>query len=261
MKRSGSTRVAAGAWRQSLLTFATAASVSPTPAHPFVVARRLSRDRAVGIAAWLALGVAVLAAPEAAAQAPAPAAQAPAGARPSVSASKPPSPAELGGIDTPADYVIGIDDLLAVVFWREKEMSADVTVRPDGMISLPLVNDIKAAGLTPEQLRLKVSEAASRFVEEPTVTVVVKAINSRKVFITGQVGKTGAYPLGGATTVLQLIAMAGGLQEYADARKITINRVENGTQVSLRFNYRDVAAGKNLKQNIELKPGDTVIVP
>jgi len=215
-----------------------------------------SGSTVIAIAAAVAFGVALAVPPAAAGQAPAPAAQAPRAAP-----AKPPTAAELKGIETPADYVIGIDDSLTIVFWREKEMSADVTVRPDGMISLPLLNDIKAAGLTPEQLRLKVSEAASRFVEEPTVTVVVKAINSRKVFITGQVGKTGAYPLGGATTVLQLIAMAGGLQEYADARKITINRVENGTQVSLRFNYRDVAAGKNLKQNIELKPGDTVIVP
>jgi polysaccharide export outer membrane protein len=123
------------------------------------------------------------------------------------------------------------------------------------------VNEVKAAGLTPEQLRVKVSEAATKFVEEPTVTVVVKAINSRKVFITGQVGKTGAYPLGGSTTVLQLIATAGGLMEYADSSKIMIVRTEGGKQVTLRFNYKDVAVGKNLKQNVELKPGDTVIVP
>jgi polysaccharide biosynthesis/export protein len=171
------------------------------------------------------------------------------------------TPADLGGVDTPPDYVIGPDDLLSIVFWREKDMSAEVAVRPDGMISLPLVNDVKAAGLTPEQLRVKVSEAASRFVEEPTVTVVVKAVNSRKVFITGSVGKIGAYALGGSTTVLQLIATAGGLLEYADAKKIMIVRTENGRQVTLRFNYKDVVTGKNLRQNVDLKPGDTVIVP
>lgn len=165
------------------------------------------------------------------------------------------------GVATPPGYVIGPDDLLSVVFWREKDMSADVAVRPDGKISLPLINDIQAAGLTPEQLRLNVTEAANKLVEEPTVTVVVKTINSRKVFITGQVGKPGPYPLGGPTTVLQLIATAGGLQEYADSKKIVIVHTENGQSKTYPFNYNEVVEGKNLKQNVELKPGDTVIVP
>lgn len=165
------------------------------------------------------------------------------------------------GVATPPGYVIGPDDLLSIVFWREKDMSADVAVRPDGKISLPLINDIQAAGLTPEQLRLNVTEAANKLVEEPTVTVVVKTINSRKVFITGQVGKPGPYPLGGPTTVLQLIATAGGLQEYADSKKIVIVHTENGQSKTYPFNYNDVVEGKNLKQNVELKPGDTVIVP
>ena len=161
----------------------------------------------------------------------------------------------------PADYVIGADDILTVVFWREKELSGDVAVRPDGRISLPLLNDVAAAGLTPDQLRLRLTEAASKLLEEPTVTVIVKQINSRKVFITGQVGKPGPYPLGGPTTVMQLIAMAGGVLEYADKKNISIMRVENGRQVSLRFNYEQVEKRKNLQQNIELKPGDTIIVP
>jgi polysaccharide export outer membrane protein len=165
------------------------------------------------------------------------------------------------GVPTPADYVIGPDDVLSVVFWREKDMSSEVAVRPDGKISLPLLNDVQAAGLTPDQLRLALTEAASKFVEEPTVSVVVKTINSRKVFVTGQVNKPGPYPLSGPSTVLQMISTAGGLLEYAKAKNILIMRTENGKPVSFKFNYKDVSQGKNLKQNIELKPGDTIIVP
>lgn len=165
------------------------------------------------------------------------------------------------GVMPPADYIIGPDDVLSVVFWREKDMSADVAVRPDGMISLPLINDVKASGLTPDQLRLQLTEAAAKFVTDPTVSVVVKAINSRKVFITGMVSKPGPYPLMGPTSVMQLIAMAGGLHEFADKKNITILRTENGREIALKFNYQDVMKRKNLQQNIELKPGDTIIVP
>ena len=161
----------------------------------------------------------------------------------------------------PPDYVIGPDDVLQVLFWREPENSAEVVVRPDGMISLPMLNDVQASGLTPEQLRQKVITDATKFIKEPDVSVIVKAINSRRVFITGQVAKPGAYPLGSPTTVLQLIAIAGGLGEWANQKKITIQRVEGGKQVALKFNYKEVVEGKNLKQNILLKPGDTVIVP
>jgi polysaccharide export outer membrane protein len=165
------------------------------------------------------------------------------------------------GVAAPADFVIGPNDVLTIVFWRDKDMSTDVSVRPDGKISLPLLNDVQAAGLTPEELRVQITAAAARLVEDPTVSVVVKEINSRKVFITGQVAKPGTYPLTGPTTVLQLIAMAGGVLEYADAKNITIMRTENGKPVSFSFNYKDVTKRKNLKQNIELKPGDTIIVP
>jgi polysaccharide export outer membrane protein len=165
------------------------------------------------------------------------------------------------GVALPPGYVIGTDDVLTIVFWRDKDMSADVTVRPDGKVTLPLVNDVDAAGKTPEELRKSITEAASRFVEDPTVSVVVKQINSRRVYITGMVGKSGAYPISGPTSVLQLISMAGGLSEFAHSKNIIINRLENGRQVALKFNYNDVQKGKNLHQNIELRPGDTVIVP
>jgi polysaccharide export outer membrane protein len=165
------------------------------------------------------------------------------------------------GVPLPSDYVIGPDDVLSIIFWRDKDMSVDVAVRPDGNVTLPLVNDVAAGGLTPEQLRDRITQAAVRYIEDPTVTVVVKQINSRKVFITGMVGKVGAYPLSGPMTVLQLISMAGGLGEFAKEKEIVIMRTENGKPRALRFNYKDVIKGRNLQQNIELKPGDTVVVP
>jgi polysaccharide export outer membrane protein len=161
----------------------------------------------------------------------------------------------------PADYVIGPEDLLGIVFWREKDLSADVSVRPDGRISLPLLNDVVAAGLTPTELRERLTEEARRYVEDPNVTVVVRQINSRRVFVTGEVMKPGPYPLTAPTTVLQMLAMAGGLREYADAKNILIMRLENGRTVSYAFNYRDVSKRRNIRQNIELKPGDTIVVP
>jgi polysaccharide biosynthesis/export protein len=161
----------------------------------------------------------------------------------------------------PPGYVIGAMDVLSVVFWRDKDMSADVTVRPDGKISLPLLNEISAAGSTPEELRARITEAAGRFVEEPDVVVVVREIHSRNVFITGNVAKPATYPLNGDMTVLQLIAVAGGLQEYADSKNIVVIRIENGRQQYHKFNYKDVVGQKRTADNIALKPGDTVVVP
>jgi polysaccharide export outer membrane protein len=161
----------------------------------------------------------------------------------------------------PNGYLIGPADVLSIVFWRDKDMSADVIVRPDGKISLPLLDEVQAAGLTPEQLRAHLVAAAAKFVEEPNATVVVKEIHSRKVFITGNVTKPGTYDLTGDLTVLQLIAMAGGLQEYADKKGIVILRTENGRQQTHKFNYKDVIKQRHVEQNLVLKPGDTVVVP
>jgi polysaccharide biosynthesis/export protein len=158
----------------------------------------------------------------------------------------------------PPDYTIGPDDKLSIMFWKDTEITSDVIVRPDGRISLPLLNDIQAAGLTPDQLRERLLVAASKFIDEPAATVVVKEINSRHVFITGSVEKPGSYPLKGPTTVLQLIATAGGLREFVSGKNIVVVRPGN---TRIKFNYRDVVAGKKLNQNIELRPGDTVIVP
>jgi len=165
------------------------------------------------------------------------------------------------GVNLPQEYTIGADDVLSIIFWRDKELTADVSVRPDGKISLALLNDVQASGLTPAQLKDRIVEESKKYVEDPNVTVVVKQINSRRVFITGEIRKPGPYPLTGPTTVLQLISLAGGLADYAKPEKITIVRAEDGKPVSFRFNYKQVLEGKKLTQNIELKPGDTIIVP
>lgn len=165
------------------------------------------------------------------------------------------------GLDLPADYVIGPADVLGVVFWREPEMSGDVTVRPDGRISLPVIGEIQASGLRPEVLQAQIKRAADKYITDANVVVVVRTINSRKVFVTGLVTTPGDHSLVGPLTVLQAIALAGGLTEYADAKNITILRNEAGRSRAFRFNYKDVAKGKNLEQNILLQPGDTVVVP
>ena len=161
----------------------------------------------------------------------------------------------------PDGYVIGAEDVLSVVFWREKEMSADVVVRPDGKISLPLLKDIQAAGYTPEQLTGVLVSTASKYVSQPNATVIVKEINSRKVFIVGQVTKPGGYPMTGRMTVLELIALAGDTLEFAKSKNVVVVRKEDNGEQRFKFNYKDVLKGKDVEQNILLKPGDTVIVP
>ncbi len=164
-------------------------------------------------------------------------------------------------VTPPSDYVIGPEDVLGIVFWREPELSGDTTVRPDGKISLPVIGDMMAAGLTPSALQAAIVTAASKYITGANVAVVVRTINSRKVFLTGRVMTPGAQPLVGPLTVLQALALAGGLQEYANAKNVTILRNEGGRVQTFKFNYKDVVRGKGLEQNILLRPGDTVLVP
>jgi polysaccharide export outer membrane protein len=161
------------------------------------------------------------------------------------------------GQAVPNDYRIGTEDVIGVLFWREMEMSGDVSVRPDGMITLPLIGDVRAVGLTTDQLKDVLQKNAAKFLTDANVTVVVRQINSRKVYVTGQVAQSGAYPLIGPRTVLQAIAMAGGVSEYAKTEDILIIR---GSQ-TFRFNYKDVLRGRRLEQNIQLQPGDQILVP
>jgi polysaccharide biosynthesis/export protein len=181
-------------------------------------------------------------------------------ATPSPSATPAPTTVSVG-LDVPRDYVIGPEDVLEVRFWKDADLSREVIVRPDGKIALELLNDVQAAGLTPDELRALLLAGAKRYVEDPSVTVIVKTINSRKAYITGMVEKPGAYPLSPGMTVLQLISMAGGLKEFAKAKDIVVTRTEKGVPLVYPFNYKDMLKGRNLRQNIILKPGDNVVVP
>lgn len=173
----------------------------------------------------------------------------------------PPTGAALKGVDLPSEYVIGAEDVIGVHFWKDTEMTGDFPVRPDGRITLPLIGDITAAGLTPDALKDIIQKAALKYQKDPSVTVLIRQINSRKVYITGEVTTPGSYPLTGPRTVMQLIALAGGLTEYADKKNITVMRTENGAQKTFKFNYTEVSKGQRVAQNILLKPGDTVVVP
>jgi polysaccharide export outer membrane protein len=176
----------------------------------------------------------------------------------------PPAPAPApptGGTSVPTDYTIGPEDVLGVVVWREPDLSGDVTVRPDGRISLPVIGEVQAANITPMALQEQLSTAYRKYVTDANVAVVIRAINSRKVFVTGRVTTPGAHPLVGPLTVMQAIALAGGVTEYADSKNISVLRNEGGQVRTFKFNYKDVAKGRNLEQNIRLLPGDTVVVP
>ena len=179
--------------------------------------------------------------------------------KPATPATRPAVPG--ASVPTEAGFTIGPEDVLGIVFWRDQEMSGDVTVRPDGMITLPLIRDVKAAGLTPGELADRIQEAVREWITDASVTVVVRQMNSRKVFITGEVARPGAYQLASSMTVMQLIAVAGGLTEFAEAKSITIMRVEGGKTRTFAFDYRNVARGRKPEQNMSLKPGDTVVVP
>ena len=160
----------------------------------------------------------------------------------------------------PADYVIGIEDVLSVVFWREKELSSEVVVRPDGKISLPMLNDVPAAGYTPEQLAEVVEQAATKYVRDPGATVMVKEIRSRKVYVVGEVARPGTFQLANEMNVLQALAEAGGFLEHAKKGDVVVVRNVNGSEQRFKFNYNDVVRGKNTEQNIKLLPGDTILV-
>jgi len=160
------------------------------------------------------------------------------------------------------EYVIGAEDVLDISVWKEPDVSRVVPVRPDGKISLPLLNDVQAAGLTPMQLAMSVTERLRKFMQvEPQVTVIVTAINSRRIHIVGEVGRAGTYPMLPNMTVLQALSGAGGFTQFAKQKNIYVLRNENGKQVKFPFNYKDVIKGKRPEQDIVLKPGDTIVVP
>jgi polysaccharide export outer membrane protein len=176
----------------------------------------------------------------------------------------PPAQVITGAVKPAADdpnYLIGEEDQLAINVWKELELSRTVPVRPDGKISLPLINDVQAAGLTPMQLAASITEKLRKFIADPQVTVIVNSIQSRRFFILGEVGRAGAYPLLHGMSVLQALSGAGGFSQFANTKKIYLLRTENGKQVKYPFNYKEALKGNNPEQNIELKPGDTIVVP
>ncbi len=160
-----------------------------------------------------------------------------------------------------ANYVIGAQDVLDISVWKEPEVSRVVPVRPDGKISLPLLNDVQAAGSTPAQLASQITESLKKFVTNPQVTVIVTTINSQRVYILGEVSRPGAFPLLPSMTVLQALSSAGGFTQFAKEKGIYVLRTEDGKQVKLPFNYKEVINGKKTDQNIVLKAGDTIVVP
>jgi polysaccharide export outer membrane protein len=162
---------------------------------------------------------------------------------------------------TDPGYVIGEADVLDISVWKEPDVSRAVPVRPDGKISLPLLNDVQAAGLTPMQLQQQITEKLRKFLTEPQVTVIVTQINSRRVYIMGEVNRPGMVPLLPDMTVLQLITTAGGFTQFANTSKVRIIRNENGKQTTYTFNYKELMEGKRPEQNLILKPGDSIVVP
>lgn len=160
------------------------------------------------------------------------------------------------------DYKIGVDDVLTVNVWHEPDLSRNITVRPDGKISLPLVGDIKASGKTPPELQTELRTDLAQFIKDPELTVIVAEIRSRRVNIIGQVFHPGTFAITQQMGVLDAIAEAGGLKEFAKQKQIYVLRETSaGKRIRLNYDYRDVLKGKNNAQDILLQANDTVVVP
>ncbi len=176
------------------------------------------------------------------------------------------NPAAIPGPGAPAvsksDYVIGPGDLLSVNVMNEPEVTGKVPVRPDGMITVPLIGDVQASGLTPDKLQASITKKLTDYVKAPSVTVVVEEMNSRQFNVLGKVQHPGAFPLNKPTRVLDALALAGGFNEFAKKDKVYVLRTNaSGNTVRLPFNYKKVAAGEDDGENVQLQSGDTVIVP
>jgi polysaccharide export outer membrane protein len=192
-----------------------------------------------------------------------------------ICASGPPSAAQQAPASTPANaaggqdaealdvpgsaYEIGAGDVLHISVWDEPQLTETATVRPDGMISIPLLYDVSATGMTPDGLQKLLTDKLTRFVHKPRVAVTVQEIHSRMVFITGEVQRPGAYPLVSPMNVVQLVARSGGLTDFAKQKKIYVLRADKSTRVDV--NYEKVLRGQATQENVDLSPGDTVVVP
>jgi polysaccharide export outer membrane protein len=160
-----------------------------------------------------------------------------------------------------SNYKIGEQDVLNITVWKEPQLSGQVVVRPDGKISVPLIDEVQAAGLTPLELQDVLLEKFRPFLAVPKVSVSVREVNSRKVYVIGQVNHTGTFHINNNTTVLQVLTDAGGLRDYANPKKIYVMRTVNGKPVKFPFHYDAVLKGQHYEENITLQPGDTIVVP
>ncbi len=157
-------------------------------------------------------------------------------------------------------YVLGCGDAIKVTVWRHEEASTDAVIAPDGKISLPLIGEVSAEGLTVDELKNELNKRYRDFINEPHVTVTIREINSLKIYVIGEVTRPGELKLNSTTDVLQAISLAGGFTMYANKSNIKIIRKEGDKKIKINFNYNEVVKGKNLAQNIPLKPGDVIVV-
>jgi len=176
------------------------------------------------------------------------------------STAMPPNPTAPSSSAAGPEYIIGPEDVLHVAVWKETDLTATLPVRPDGKISLPLLDDVQAAGLTPKQLADSITAKLKKYVADPRVTVVVTAINSKRIYMVGEVLHTGAMPMLPNMTVLQALSSAG-INQFANTKGIYVLRTENGKQEKLPVNYRKIIKGDLIQQNYVLQPGDTIVVP
>jgi polysaccharide export outer membrane protein len=160
----------------------------------------------------------------------------------------------------PADYIIGADDVLHISVWKEPDMNVTLPVRPDGKISIPLLDDVQAAGMTPMQLGISIRDKLKKYIADPRVNVAVTAMNSQRIYVLGEVLHTGPMALLPNMTVLQALSTAGFTQ-FANLKAIYLLRVQDGKQTKMPFNYREAIKGRGEQQSITLKPGDTIVVP
>lgn len=160
-----------------------------------------------------------------------------------------------------AQYTIGPEDVIRVDVWKEPDLSASVPVRSDGQISLPLIHDVHVVGLTPLELKEAITRKLSKYIENPTVSVIVEEINSLKIFVAGNVNEPGVYDVKREINILQAISMAGGFTEWANKRKIKIFRKYGGEEQVITVNYNKIISGEHPELNIPLQPGDSIVVP
>jgi polysaccharide export outer membrane protein len=163
--------------------------------------------------------------------------------------------------ETKDTYFIGVGDVLTVSVWKNEDLTVTVPVRPDGRISLPLVGEVEVVGRTPESVRTILNASYQDFVTSPAVSVVIQEINSRKIFIMGEVGTPGVYDLVQPTRLLQALALAGGVTDFAKEDQVVVLREEGGIERRTVVSIKDIQTGKRLDANMRLQPGDTIIVP